>query len=184
MLSNVLSLTSNIVSLHFAMQGPSSIVFGHCTFPRLRVLSSVLDLSVELCDFLTRHPTIKQLCVGGEIPHQRLSLPPAALPALESYLGSRSLARDVIPGRPVSNVTLAWTPHIPETEIEDVVRTLAMGTVPVRHFGCTTWGADANRSIMHALAANMPGLHTLRINTVSSGLPVDEVCGALGPKNA
>ena len=107
---------------------------------------SVLVLLEELCDFLTSHPSITQLCIDREVSHQHLTLPPSALPTLETYLGSCSLML----------TPLRHPKHIPEIEIEDVIHMLAKATFPMCHLGCTTFGADANCCIMLTLPMHLP----------------------------
>jgi len=97
---------------------------------------SVLVLLEELCDFLTSHPSITQLCIDREVSHQHLALPPSALPTLETYLGSCSLML----------TPLQHPKHIPEIEIEDVIHMLAKATFPMCHLGCTTFGAATSCS--------------------------------------
>lgn len=185
-LASTLRTLTNLTELHLALEGPYLPALDGCQFPCLTTFSSIADLcpsSTPLAKFLARHPTITSLCLGGDSAGQNqrnrplLQLPPDALPSLNSYMGSRRLVPALLPGRPVRRVTLAW--HAPNVELElgCVIPELAKGAVPVQSFSVATPGWSS--PLVRALAAYLPGLHSLRLHNVSADYHNEAVSTAI-----
>ncbi|KAI5121188.1 hypothetical protein M0805_005989 [Coniferiporia weirii] len=174
-LSFALRSLPQLTELHLAIEGPYLPALNGCTFPRLTTFSSIADLNPDwtpLADFLSRHPSITSLCLGGDAPGPnpctvpKFELPPGSLPALTSYMGSRRLVSGLIPTRPVKRVTLAWHAPNVELEVSCVVPPLALSSVPIQSFSVATpgWSSDLAR----ALAVYLPAVQSLRLHNVSA----------------
>ncbi|KAL5487522.1 hypothetical protein ACEPAI_5630 [Sanghuangporus weigelae] len=176
-LSTVLQSLSQLTALHLAVEGPYLPALNGCTFPRLTIFSSIADLSpnpAPLAEFLVRHPSITSLCLGGDTPSNNpdlrnaspISLPPTALPALSSYMGSRRLAPALVPGRPVRRITLAWHSPNVDFEVGCIVPSLGRTSAPVLSFSVATPGWSS--VLVRAVAACLPALQSLRLHNISS----------------
>ncbi|KAH8118847.1 hypothetical protein DFH11DRAFT_704260 [Phellopilus nigrolimitatus] len=169
LLNSALRSLTHLTALHLAIEGPYASSLDKCTFPRLTAFSSIVDLSPDwlpMADFLNRHPTIINLCIGGESPGQSFALAPSALPALQAYMGSRRLAPAIVPRRPVSRITLAW--HAPNVELEVgcIVPFLAMSSVTTQSFSCATPGWSS--VLIRAIATYLPKLQSIRLHNIST----------------
>ena len=185
-LSNVLRLLSQLTALHLAIEGPYLPALNGCTFPRLATFSSIADLHpnpTPLVEFLSRHPSITSLCLGGDVfPNEadlrrtpRLNLPSTALPSLASYMGSRRLAPALVTGRPVRRITLAWHSPNVELEVRCIIPPLSQTSAPVLSFSVATPGWSS--VLVRALAIYLSALQSLRLHNISADYHNEAVCG-------
>ena len=164
----LLSLTQ-LTALHLAIEGPYAAALHGCYFPNLVTFSSIVDLSPNwqpVADFLKRHPTITEICMGGESPSQQFILAPDALPNLRAYMGSRRLAPTFVPGRPVSRVTLAWHAPNVELEVDCIIPHIARSSSAITSFSVATpcWSSALIRSV----ANNLPNVRSIRFHNISA----------------
>ncbi|KLO14517.1 hypothetical protein SCHPADRAFT_826158 [Schizopora paradoxa] len=166
-LASALRLLTRLTSLHLAVEGPFVTVLDGCNFPSLKTFSSIVDLCpwAPMANFLYRHPSITHFCIGGEVPGQHFALPPGTLPNLQTFMGSRRLVSTFVPNRPVSRATLAWHSPNLETEVNSVIPSLSMSSVPLTTFSCATPGWSS--TLVRSIAAYLPELKSIRLLNVS-----------------
>jgi len=190
-LASTFDVTNNLTALHLAIEGPYAHVLANCYFPKLGAFSSVVEIVPMtttwdiMADFLRRHTSITHLCMGGEVipppPPETLNqqgnshiggrsfaISPAALPILNTFMGSRRLASLFVPYRPVERVTLAWHTLNVEAEVDRVVPALSMSSKTVKYLNCATLGWSP--ALICALAVNLPHLRSLRLYNLSTEL--------------
>ncbi|KIJ57227.1 hypothetical protein M422DRAFT_238822 [Sphaerobolus stellatus SS14] len=165
LLAEVLLKMQNIAALHFGPSSLSDVILSRCTFPRLKSFTSINCTSNELASFLERHPYLEQVYLGAEIncdedEDDSFKLADSCLPVIRSFIGSRSMAAKIVPGRPISELTVVTL----STEDTAVVESLAKGSIPLQHFSCTSYYRDNRYSILESIANHLPQLETLRVN--------------------
>jgi len=124
-----------------------------CTFPFdshvtqfLSKADDLLELEVHEEEFAPQPPPISS------------TLPRSAIPRLSQFVGSSGVAMDIVPGRPVSNITLLSGDLTPTG-----VAALATASAPVEILGVTT--SSVPSSLLETITECMPHLMYLRIMT-------------------
>ena len=156
LLADALSMMSRLDPLLFALNSLSDHVLQRCTFPLLREFASISFMSPELYHFLNRDPSIRELFIGADAEIGCMTMLDSSLPFLNGFIGSRSFAKIVVPGKLIFELTLGWFTSVPIAEIIPVFQDYhSKGSRPLEHFACAT-SSIPERYILH--------LETIRIN--------------------
>ncbi|KAF6755608.1 hypothetical protein DFP72DRAFT_811429 [Ephemerocybe angulata] len=158
-----ISNMSNLVSLSISLPKDQTCVALHTrldsTFPRLTSLqASFQSLDAHFLEFISKTPNLASLVLDqvnqAPLPH----IPQTLLPKLASFSGSAQLAAIIIPGRPVSSISL--TSGLLSAHVASV---LAQSTAEVLELDATTDSPPL--PILQTLGVVMPKLVHLRLGT-------------------
>lgn len=173
-LASALQVLPNLTALHLGIQGPFLTILRHCNYPNLTAFSSILDLHASrntMIDFLSRHPTITHLCIGGDstidLRGNTFVLPNHALPHLNTYIGSRRLVPFLVPRRPVTTLSLAWNTEDLNKEADYYLPLIAKSSTVVTSFSVCTTGWSVY--MLHRIAGCLTSLQTFRLHNLSAG---------------
>ncbi|KAF6742738.1 hypothetical protein DFP72DRAFT_1179008 [Ephemerocybe angulata] len=133
-------------------------------FPQLRQLQASFPFGQIMIDFLSKTPGLESLVLDQSRADLTLEIPHTLLPRLSTISGPGRLSQVLVPGRPVSSISITS-----ERLSEDMVSVLAASAGRV-----TTLSADMSGPllpILEALAVMMPELEVIRLDTAN------EFCG-------
>ncbi|KAF6743776.1 hypothetical protein DFP72DRAFT_1019920 [Ephemerocybe angulata] len=162
-LSNMSGLTSLSLSAPVRHGGEILKTGPGAFFPQLRQLQASFPFGQTMIDFLTKAPGLESLVLDQSRTDLTLEIPHTVhtfIPRLSAISGPGRLSQALVPGRPVSSISLTS-----ERLSEDIVSTLAASTGRV-----TTLSADMSGPlipILEALAAMMPELEFIRLDTAN-----------------
>ncbi|GJJ11000.1 hypothetical protein Clacol_005229 [Clathrus columnatus] len=151
---------SNITCLHFS-GALSDVIFRDVTFPRLELFSSIDHFTPEILKFLYRHPSITKLFLSCDnIP----DISTEFLPRLEYFSGTLSVAKKVIPGRPITDIGLSWRSHTSEERTDEIIKGFTLSSTPILRFSSTALYPQDNRFfLITTIARYFPYLQSLQL---------------------
>ena len=108
-------------------------------------------------DLLRAQPTLRDLYLGGDTARQALALTPNDLAWLSSFRGDARVAASVLPGRPVTVLTLSNGGEPSEA----VLRACACTARPVRRLDLSALAVTPTQLL--AISKHLTQLHALRM---------------------
>ncbi|TFK27071.1 hypothetical protein FA15DRAFT_666810 [Coprinopsis marcescibilis] len=162
-LATALHNMPDIESLKLTIDPAMSWVLPHASsvrYPRLRDFTCVFSFDHHVAQFLGKTGALVHLELGHDLNSQTPlpELLPAWLPNLESFAGSSQVAQAIVPGRPVSSISM----HSGDLT-EGVVQELAKSTAAILFLDATT--ASLPLPLLEAMASAIPELQELRLAT-------------------
>lgn len=98
--------------------------------------------SVQLVSFLSRCPNVGTLWWGETSQHPRVDQIPAnCLPLLRKFTGPLEIAKLLIPGRPLEDVSAFTSAFRKPLDVTIITKLMTAGTFPLRHLhiGIVVW---------------------------------------------
>ncbi|EAU84572.1 hypothetical protein CC1G_00091 [Coprinopsis cinerea okayama7 len=162
-LANALAHMLNIESLKLTLDPALSWVLPtapNLAFPRLRDFTSLFPLDHNTSAFLAKTPALLSLELNHDLTpaSSPAPLPASSLPRLQSFAGSSQAAQAIVPGRPVSSISM----HSGDLT-EFVLHSLAKSTAAVSFLDATT--ASLPLPLLETMAIAIPELQELRLAT-------------------
>lgn len=153
-------------------------------FPRLQNFTCLFLLDPHVTQFLGKTSGLLHLELGHDLsPDLAITeMPSSWLPQLASFAGSSQSAQVIVPGRPISSISM----HSGDLTA-DVVHTLSKSTAPISFLDATT--ASLPLPLLEAMVMVLPELQELRLATTYNLWDewfntVSQLAFLLAPRNA
>jgi hypothetical protein len=129
-------------------------------FPRLQNFTCLFALDPHVTKFLGKTSGLLHLELGHDLsPDLSITeMPSSWLPQLASFAGSSQSAQVIVPGRPISSISM----HSGDLTA-DVVHTFSKSAAPISYLDATT--ASLPLPLLEAMAIVLPELQELRLAT-------------------